>query len=153
MITDTPPPEAPAPVAAPRRRSAWWALPGWVAVVVVLGALAYGFVPVTNPGVQRCGAPITFVLDAKLDSYPDAAGRLQQPDGSIPTLTKAELDRAFHHQCSKRAAHRMVRVAIAALSGVALGLIVLFASLVSWWRAAPPLRPVPTPTVDGPPLA
>ena len=137
-------PSAPAP-AAPRRT--WLnrlaAVPGWLAVVAMLGSLGLAFVPLSNPGVQTCGSPALFLLDGKVDRLPDANGRVQDADGTIRTLTKAQQDRAFNHKCSARVADRIVPLAATFGTGAIVGLVVLLASMVVWWRHSPPARPRP----------
>lgn len=123
---------------------------GWVAVVALLGGAAVSLVPIDNPGVQVCGAPAFFLLDGRIDTYPDQNRQVRRSDGSVDTLTDAEIDRAFDSPCTDRVADRMVPVAYSMAIGIGLGLVALIASLISWWRHAPPRPPRIDPTTPLP---
>lgn len=109
---------------------------GWTAVALILAAVVVVLVPVDNPGVQSCGTPAAFALDGRPDVYPDAGGKVRRSDGSIDTLTKAEIDRAYDQPCTDRVGARLVPAGIALVAGTLLGVVALGSSMVSWWRRA-----------------
>jgi len=119
------------------RRRALASIPVWIALAAMVGPLLVSVVPVTNPGVQDCGAPASFLLGGHVDTYPDANGQVRRPNGKVETLTKAEQARAFDHQCSARIAARMGPAAGVFAFGTLLGVVTLLVSMVCWWRAAP----------------
>ena len=132
-MTDRPPRSLPSHVGA---------LLGWLAVVAIAVPLAISVVPVDNAGVQHCGTPAAFLLGGRVDTYPDAHGQIRGAGGRAITLSKAAQDRAYHHQCSRRIAHRMAPLAFVLTGGLAVGLGVLVVSMVVWWRRSPPREPV-----------
>ena len=129
-----------APTARPTRRglTVLAAVPAWLAVVAMFGAFMWSLVPLDNPGVQHCGAPLMFLYDGRTNGYPDANSQIRRPDGHVDTLTKAEVTRAFEHACSERVADHMVPAFVAFSAGAVLGLVTLLVSMVVWWRRSPP---------------
>src|SRR4051794_7176105 len=118
-----PQPGEPAPKAGRRLIAASTVL-AWVAVVLFLGAVLYLAVPVTNPPVQRCGAPGLFLLHGTRDApLEDAQGN------AVHGLTQKQLQHAYDHRCSVRAADRATPAAalgagflVAAVLAFVLGL-------------------------------
>lgn len=110
----------------PPRSVTWWisTVLAVIAPVSFVVALAYGLVPVANPGVQQCGPPVVTMLWAT----PDAP--LYTDDGDpIHGWTDAQIHRAYERRCSVRAAERMVPAGIAFGAFLVLGTT---AFVLSW---------------------
>ncbi len=106
MTVETSPPTDDSPTVeplAPNRRMRA-ATPIAAVALVALAASAILFtLPVTNPGVQRCGAPAMFLLKATSNKpLVDAEGK------PINGWNTAQLRRADSHRCSKQVADRAV---------------------------------------------
>ena len=90
-------------------------------VLFAAGAVLF-LLPVTNPGVQRCGVPAKYLLDGRVDTLLDPA---QPPKG----FTKAQAQAADDHRCRTRVADRAVPGALLLTGGVGLGLV---AAVAEW---------------------
>ncbi|MCU1453112.1 MAG: hypothetical protein JWN46_1258, partial [Acidimicrobiales bacterium] len=96
-------------------------LAGLALVLIVAGAVLFAL-PVSNPRVQSCGAPASFLLHGRVDTYVD-------PNKPPKGFTAAQALAANRDRCRKRVAARAVPGALLAGSGVALG---LFAAIAEW---------------------
>lgn len=92
----------------------------WAALALVTVGVVVGLVPVQNPKVQDCGAPIAFVLRGRIDQYADPS---KPPNG----LTSAEATAANKDRCQARVARRMVPGGVLILSGLVVGIVGLAA--------------------------
>ena len=127
LTTPAPPPP---PLPSARKRPLVFTILGWGAIVSLGVALIMALLPIDNPGVQSCGTPAAFMAQGRVNLYPDAARQIRRADGSVQTLNKAQLDRAFDHPCTARVSARMVPVFWLAAVGLALGLITLIGSAI-----------------------
>lgn len=86
-----------------------------VAAIVAYATAAVLFVlPVTTPGVQRCGAPGAYLLAGRIDVVPDEAGRVIGPDDDVVALEPSVAQAARDQPCRDR---------VAARAGPAAGLV------------------------------
>ena len=110
----------------------------WMAVGAFAAVAILGLVPIRNPGVQDCGVPAMFLARGRADVYPDADGRIRNPEGRVQTLDAAEHARALHHRCSQRVAARMVPAGILAVAATLVGTALLIVVWVRAWRRSGP---------------
>jgi len=94
----------------------------WAALALMLAGLVLGLVPVQNPKVQDCGAPIAFLLRGRTDEYAD-------PNKPPKGLTSAEATAANRERCQERVARRMVPGGVLILGGLVMGVAGLVAML------------------------
>jgi hypothetical protein len=87
----------------------------WLSMALIVIGLVIGLVPVRNPGVQDCGAPLAFVLTARVDVFADPA---RPPKG----LTRAQAEAANRNRCQERVAGRMIPAGSILLGGLLIGL-------------------------------
>ncbi|HEY4375831.1 MAG TPA: hypothetical protein VGM93_01685 [Acidimicrobiales bacterium] len=90
----------------------------FLALVGVLAIAAGGVllaVPVRNPKIQECGAPVAFLLRGRVDIYAD-------PTNPPAGLTKAQANAANQDRCGHRVAGRAVPGGLLIVSGLAVGL-------------------------------
>ena len=107
----------------------------WVAI----GCIALGFliavIPVDNPGVQHCGAPIDFLVGGDFDRLPDAEGRIER-GGKVVTLDQDARRRAVEHPCSERVERRAIPAGILVVGGSLVGMAAMAVALMAAWRRA-----------------
>jgi hypothetical protein len=108
---------------------------GWAAVAAIALGVALGLVPVDNPGVQSCGAPLGFLVSGELDRFPDATGRLQRGD-RVVTLDPAQRRRAVESPCSERVERRAIPAGLLVVGGSVMGLTAVTIGIVGAWRRA-----------------
>ena len=89
--------------------------------LILIGAVVLS-IPVENPKVQDCGAPVVFVLSGRPDVLVD-------PDNPPDGLTKAEAEAANDQRCQARVAERAVPGGILVAAGLLIGLV---AAVVEW---------------------
>lgn len=87
----------------------------WAALALILAGLVFGTVPVKNPKVQDCGAPLAFVLTGRTDTFVD-------PTSPPKGITVKEAQAANARPCRKRVAPRMLHSGELLLGGLAVGL-------------------------------
>jgi hypothetical protein len=108
---------------------------GWVAVALIAVGIVVMAIPVRNPGVQQCGAPLTFLLSGQLDRMPDASGRVLIDD-HVVTLSPAARQRAVESPCSERVERRAIPAGVLLVVGSVMGLIAVAIGIVGAWRRA-----------------
>ncbi|MDQ6697030.1 MAG: hypothetical protein M3Z46_06180 [Actinomycetota bacterium] len=87
----------------------------WASLALILAGVVFASVPVRNPKVQDCGAPIVFVLTGRVDAFVDPT---HPPHG----MTAKEATAANARPCRKRAAPRVLHGSELLLGGLVLGL-------------------------------
>jgi hypothetical protein len=108
---------------------------GWVAVGLISAGVVTALIPVRNPGVQHCGAPLTFLVSGELDRIPDAAGRVLIDD-HVVTLSPAARTRAIDSPCSERVERRAIPAGVLVVLGSVVGLVAVAIGIVGAWRRA-----------------
>jgi hypothetical protein len=108
---------------------------GWIAVVLITVGIVIVLIPVRNPGVQQCGAPLTYLMSGEVDRIPDATGRVLI-DGKVVTLSPAAQKRAFDSPCSHRVERRAIPAGILVVVGSVMGLAAVTIGIVGAWRRA-----------------
>ncbi|MBV9950613.1 MAG: hypothetical protein JO291_01580 [Acidimicrobiia bacterium] len=108
---------------------------GWIAVVLITVGAVIVLVPVRNPGVQQCGAPLTFLVSGQLDRLPDATGRVLI-DNRVVTLSPAARHRAVDSPCSERVERRAIPAGVLVVLGSVMGLTAVAIGTVGAWRRA-----------------
>jgi hypothetical protein len=108
---------------------------GWIAVVLITLGIVIVLIPVRNPGVQQCGAPLTYLMSGQVDRIPDASGRVLI-DGRIVTLSSAAHKRAVESPCSQRVERRAIPASILVVVGSVMGLVAVTIGIVGAWRRA-----------------
>ena len=106
---------------------------GWVAVALIGLGVVIALVPVSNPGVQRCGAPILYLVSGELDRIPDESGRIAR-DGAVVTLSPAARERAIESPCSERVERRAIPAGVLVVAGAMVGLTAVTIGIVGAWR-------------------
>jgi hypothetical protein len=108
---------------------------GWIAVGAITLGVVIALMPVRNPGVQQCGAPLTYLTSGELDRLPDATGRVLR-DGKVVTLDPAARKRAVETPCSERVARRAIPAGMLVVVGSVMGLTAVTIGIVGAWRRA-----------------
>ena len=126
------PASGPVPEAAPPRRrwpdrviSATPVAAAVALILIVAGAIVLA-IPVENPKVQDCGAPVAFVLTGRPDVYVD-------PTSPPKGLTEAQARAANANRCQERVAARAVPGGILVTAGLVIGIV---AAVVEWLARA-----------------
>jgi hypothetical protein len=107
----------------------------WAGVVAIALGVILAVVPVSNPGVQRCGAPIDFLVAGEFDRIPDASGRIER-DGRVITLDSEAATRAIERPCSERVERRAIPAGLLVVGGSVMGLVAMGIAMVHAWRRA-----------------
>jgi len=106
---------------------------------MAIGLIAIGtvivLIPVRNPGVQQCGAPLTFLASGQINRIPDATGRVLI-DNRVVRLSPAAAKRAVDSPCSERVERRAIPAGILVVLGSVMGLTAVAIGTVSAWRRA-----------------
>lgn len=89
--------------------------------LIVAGAIVLS-IPVENPKVQDCGAPVVFVLTGRPDVFVD-------PTNPPKGMTEAQAEAANADRCQSRVADRAVPGGILVAAGLVIGLL---AAIVEW---------------------
>jgi hypothetical protein len=108
---------------------------GWVGIALIVLGVVVSLVPVDNPGVQACGAPVAYLVSGELDRIPDADGRVER-NGEVVTLDAAARKRAVDTPCSERIARRAIPAGVLVVVGSILGLTAVIIGIVGAWRRA-----------------
>jgi len=87
----------------------------WASLALILAGVVFGAVPVRNPKVQDCGAPVVFVLTGRVDGFVD-------PTHPPPGMTAKEAAAANARPCRKRVAPRVLHSGELLLAGLVVGL-------------------------------
>ncbi len=104
---------------------------GWLALAVIVASAVLFTLPVANPGVQDCGAPAWFLLQAKVDRP------LVTTNGKpINGWGKARLEKANAQRCSVRVSQRAVPAGIL----LAVFWVLALAALILTWSGRRSLR-------------
>lgn len=112
----------------PNKRMRTATILGGIAIAALVVSAVLFTVPVTNPGVQHCGAPVGFLLRATSDRP------LVQSDGTLINGWDQETDAqriraAQHDACSSLVAHRAIPAGILLVGFWVLGVV---AALTGW---------------------
>jgi hypothetical protein len=108
---------------------------GWIAVGLITIGIVVVLIPVRNPGVQQCGAPLTFLVSGQLDRIPDATGRVLIDD-HVVELSPAERRRAVDSPCSERVGRRAIPAGVLVVLGSVMGLLAVAIGTAGAWRRA-----------------
>jgi hypothetical protein len=107
----------------------------WVAIACIALGSVIAVIPVSNPGVQSCGAPIDFLVRGDFDRLPDADGRIER-DGKVVRLDQDARRRAVDHPCSERVERRAIPAGILVVGGSLMGMVAMAVAVTAAWRRA-----------------
>jgi hypothetical protein len=108
---------------------------GWTAIALITVGLILSLIPVSNPGVQRCGAPLGFLITGEFDRIPDVNGNVLRDD-RVVTLDEEARRRAVETPCSERVARRAIPAGILVVGGSLMGIAAMTIGIVGAWRRA-----------------
>lgn len=120
-----PAPTRPPPAAEPRLLGRVTVAGAALSLVGFAVALVLLVLPVRVPEVQDCGTAAGFLLDGRIDTVPDAEGRILDAGGSVVTLADDVAETARRAPCSSRVADRAVPAAVLVATSTLLGLVAL----------------------------
>lgn len=118
----------------------------WACLALIFAGVVFAAVPVRNPKVQDCGAPIVFVLTGRVDAFVDPT---HPPKG----ITAKEATAANARPCRKRAAPRVLHSGELLLAGLVVGLGGVAMLLIGRSRRRRTLLQMPPPPPPAPAAA